>query len=73
MIRAATLSVEAVDHIERLLTMQMSPGEILVNMDVAFDDGLDTDQLEHAIAEVEASIADAVPSAHRVFVEPVAG
>jgi cation diffusion facilitator family transporter len=73
MIRAATLSIEEVDHIERLLTMQMSPDEILVNMDVAFDDGLDTDQLEQAIARVEAAIADAVPSSRRVFIEPVAG
>jgi len=73
MIRAATLSVAEVDHIERLLTMQMSPDEILVNMDVAFDDGLDTDQLEAAIVRVEEAITSAAPSARRVFIEPVAG
>ena len=73
LIRAATFSIEEVDHIERLLTMQMSPDEILINMDVAFDDGLTTDQLEEAVARVEAAITDAVPSARGIFIEPVSG
>ena len=70
-IRAATLGVDEVQRIDRLLTMQLAPEEILVNMDVAFDDGLDTDQLEAAIRHIEGVIEEAVPSARKVFIEPV--
>ena len=70
-IRAATLGVDEVQRIDRLLTMQLAPEEILVNMDVAFDDGLDTDQLEAAIRHIEGVIEEAVPSAKKVFIEPV--
>ncbi len=70
-IRAATLGVDEVQRIDRLLTMQLAPEEILVNMDIAFDDGLDTDQLEAAIRHIEAVIEEAVPSARKVFIEPV--
>lgn len=72
-LRAATLSVEQVQRIDRLLTMQLAPEEILVNMDIVFDDGLDTDQMEVAIAEIEAGIRAAVPAARKVFIEPVDG
>ncbi len=72
-IRAATLGVDEVQRIDRLLTMQLAPEEILVNMDIAFDDGLDTDQLEAAIRHIEAVIEEAVPSARKVFIEPVVG
>ncbi len=70
-IRVATLGVDEVQRIDRLLTMQLAPEEILVNMDVAFDDGLDTDQLEAAIRHIEDVIEEAVPSARKVFIEPV--
>ncbi len=72
-VRAATLSVDEVSRIDRLLTMQLAPEEILVNMDVVFDDGLDTQQMEEAIAEIEAEIRVSVPSAKKVFIEPVDG
>jgi cation diffusion facilitator family transporter len=72
-IRAATFSVEEVERIDRLLTMQLAPDEILVNMDIVFDDGLDTDALEDAIEQIERIIAESVPSATRVFIEPVDG
>ncbi|GMQ84914.1 MAG: cation diffusion facilitator family transporter [Acidimicrobiia bacterium] len=70
-IRAATLGVDEVQRIDRLLTMQLGPEEILVNMDVAFDDGLDTDQMEAVIKHIEAVIEESVPSARKVFIEPV--
>jgi cation diffusion facilitator family transporter len=72
-IRAATLSVDQVERIDRVLTMQLAPEQILVNMDVVFDDGLDTDQLEEAIGRIEAEIQDAVPAAQKIFIEPVEG
>lgn len=70
-IRAAILSVDQVNHVDRVLTMQLAPHEILVNADVTFDDGLTGDQLEEAVAAVETSIEEAVPVATRVFIEPV--
>ena len=66
-IRLAILSVGAVNHVDRILTMQLAPEEILVNADVAFDAGVDE---VAAIEQVEASIAEAVPSATRIFIEP---
>ena len=71
-IRAATYSVEEVHHIARLLTMQLSPEEILVNMDLVFDEGLSDDDVERAIVEVEDRIVRGVPAASRIFIEPVA-
>jgi cation diffusion facilitator family transporter len=67
-IRVAVLSVGEVHHVERLLTMQMSPHEILVTADVAFDEGADE---VLAIELVEASIREACPDAKRIFIEPV--
>jgi cation diffusion facilitator family transporter len=71
MILAATLSVGEVHHVDRLLTMQMAPHEILVNMDVVFDDGLSVEEVEDVIARTESAILGAVPTASRVFIEPV--
>lgn len=68
-IRAATLSVREVSSIGRLLTMQLSPHEILVNMDVHLDDGLTTDQAEAVIDNIEAAIQEDVPEATRIFIE----
>jgi len=70
-IRAATYSVGAVHHVERILTMRLAPEQILVNMDVAFDDGLTDEELERAVVEIENTIRESVPSATRIFVEPV--
>ncbi len=67
-IRVAILSVDEVHHVERLLTMQMAPSEILVTADVAFDDGVDE---VSAVEKVEAAIRSACPEATRIFIEPV--
>jgi cation diffusion facilitator family transporter len=70
-IRAAVLSVGEVRTIDRLLTMQLAPDEILVTMDLDFDEGTAGDDIERAIVEIEQKITEAVPSATRIFVEPV--
>ncbi|MCB2224213.1 MAG: cation diffusion facilitator family transporter [Actinobacteria bacterium] len=69
-IRAAALSVPAVETVQRLLTMHLGPDEILVNMDLGIEDGLSGDELEDVIVEVEQRIDAAVPEATRIFVEP---
>jgi hypothetical protein len=48
--------------------MQLGPQEILVNADVAFDEGVDE---VASIHRVEAAIRRTVPQATRIFVEPV--
>jgi len=68
-IRAAILSMPQVVSIGRLLTMQLSPHEILVNLDVALEDGLTGEQVEVAIDRIEARIQAVVPEATRIFVE----
>ena len=70
-IRAAVLSVGEVRTVDRLLTMQLAPDEILVTMDLDFDEGITGDDIERAIVEIEQTITEAVPSATRIFVEPV--
>jgi cation diffusion facilitator family transporter len=67
-IRVAILSVEEVHHVERLLTMQMAPHEILVTADVAFD--MDVDEVP-AIEKVESSIREVCEDVSRIFIEPV--
>ena len=66
LIRSATLSVPQVRSIGRLLTMQLSPNEILVNMDVELDEGLTTAEAESAIDAIEAGIKEALPDASRI-------
>ncbi len=66
-IRVAILSVGPVNHVDRLLTMQLGPDEILVNADVAFDKDAD---VVAAIEQIERAVADAVPAATRIFIEP---
>lgn len=70
-IRAAALSVGEVRTVDRLLTMQRAPNEILVTMDVEFDDGISGDRIEAAIVSIETMITDAVPEATRIFIEAV--
>jgi cation diffusion facilitator family transporter len=66
-IRVAILSVGPVNHVDRLLTLQLGPHEILVNADVAFDEDAD---VVAAIEQIERAVADAVPAATRIFIEP---
>jgi divalent metal cation (Fe/Co/Zn/Cd) transporter len=69
-IRAAALSVREVEQVVQLLTMHLGPEEILVNMDLALEDGLTTDQVEAVIERVESRIRADEPLATRIFVEP---
>lgn len=69
LIRSATLGVDAVESIGRLLTMQLSPSEILVNMDVDLSDGLSGAEIEGAVDAIEDAVRAVVPEATRIFVE----
>lgn len=65
----AVNSMPEVTESMELLTMHISPEEILVNISVQFVDGLDTDQIEQAIDSIERNIKAAVPEVGRIFIE----
>ena len=69
-IRAVTYGIDEVERVNRLLTMQLAPDEILINMEVVFDAGLSQARLQQAIGRIEAAVQDVVPSASRIFIEP---
>jgi cation diffusion facilitator family transporter len=69
-IEEAVRSVPEVEGIRDLLTMHVGPDEILVNLDVCFKDGLDTDGVEEAIVRVENAIREKAPNVGKIFVEP---
>lgn len=69
-LRDAIDGCDDVDEIRELLTMHVGPDEVLVNVEIAFRDGLDTDGVEAAIVAVEKRISDAVPEAAKIFIEP---
>ena len=68
-IRGAALSIVGVDSVDRLLTMHLGPDEVLVNMDLVVDEGLDGSQIERITEEAEAAIRANVPVATRIFIE----
>ncbi len=68
-IREAVEGVPEVDTLLDLLTLHLGPREILVNLNVNFQDGLDTDAVEGVIDRIEVRIREAVPEATRIFIE----
>ena len=68
-IREAVESVPQVERALEVLTLHLGPEEILVNLNVHFRDGLDTDALEEAVDRIEERIRAAVPAAQRIFIE----
>ena len=70
LIRGVTLAVPEVESIGRLLTMQLAPHQILVNMDVDLRDGLSAAEAEAIIDQIEKAVQLAVPAASRIFIEP---
>jgi cation diffusion facilitator family transporter len=69
-IREAIEACGDVEEIRDFLTMHVGPDQILVNVEIAFRDGLDTDGVEAAIRDVERRVQEAVPTVGRIFVEP---
>ena len=54
---------------KRPLSLYFGPNEVLVNLDVHFEDGLTSDQIEETIDRIEAGIKTAVPNVNRIYVE----
>jgi divalent metal cation (Fe/Co/Zn/Cd) transporter len=51
------------------LTMQMSPDQVLINMDIEFHRHLSPAELISAIDRIEAAIRERHPSVGRIFLE----
>jgi cation diffusion facilitator family transporter len=51
------------------LSLYFGPNEVLVNLDVNFVDGLNSDQIEHAVDQIEARIREAIPAVNRIYIE----
>jgi divalent metal cation (Fe/Co/Zn/Cd) transporter len=69
-IERAIRDVDGVDHLIELLSMHLSPEEVLVTADVRFNDDLSTEQIARTIDRVEAAIREVAPEATRIYVEP---
>lgn len=59
----------AVDKVGDLLTMQLGPEQVLLNVDIQFHANLNLQQLESAIDRIEACIRKEQPSVQRIFIE----
>jgi cation diffusion facilitator family transporter len=59
----------SVTEVGDLLTMQLGPAEVLVNVDIRFRRDLETAQLEAAIDRIEGGIRRAEPTVRRIFIE----
>ena len=59
----------SVDKVGDLLTMQLGPEQVLVNVDIRFCRGLGVQELEIAIDRIEKSIRQKEPTVGRIFIE----
>ncbi|MEN8122478.1 MAG: cation diffusion facilitator family transporter [Bacteroidota bacterium] len=60
---------ENVTAYKRPLSLYFGPLEVLVNLDVEFDDALTADQLEETVDKIEREIKNTIPSVNRIFIE----
>jgi cation diffusion facilitator family transporter len=59
----------AVVEVRRLLTMQLGPDQLLLNMDVQFDPGLSAAEIAAAIRRLETHIREQQPDVTNIFIE----
>ena len=67
--RALVLSDPAIEGVGDILTMYVGPKELLVNLDVAFGEGVDAAGMHASIARVEAALKAAYPEVGNVYIE----
>jgi cation diffusion facilitator family transporter len=69
-IRAAVEDDEAVEEVVDLLTMQLSPQDVLLNLKVRFRGDLPAHEVGEAVDRLEHTLRDRHPEINRIFVEP---
>ena len=66
-------AIEAADGVESIVdfrTVYFGPEEVLVAADVAFDDGIDTAEMDRRITEIEDRLTELSPDVNKVYIEP---
>jgi cation diffusion facilitator family transporter len=58
-----------IDTVHRLLTMHFGPNEVLLNIEVEFNQGLSSDELASAVDRIEKSIRKTHPEVRNIFIE----
>jgi cation diffusion facilitator family transporter len=69
-IRRTIIESEGIDSLVELLTMRMSPDDVLVAARVDLDDTSTVDELEQSAEEVERRVREAHPEVRHVFLDP---
>jgi len=69
-IRKTIIESPGIDSLVEMLTMRMSPEEVLVAARVDLDDTATVDELEKASEEVERRVREAHPEVRHVFLDP---
>jgi cation diffusion facilitator family transporter len=54
---------------KRPLSLYFGPNEVLVNLDVTFERGMTSSQIEIAVDRLESKIKTAIPTVNRIFIE----
>lgn len=68
-IRGIVSQDDRIISVNELITMQMGPQHILVNLSLEFDRKLSSGDVQSTISEFNEQIKDAVPTVSRVFIE----
>jgi len=68
-VRRIVTADPAVRHVNTLLTMQLGPDEILVNLGLQFQRGLGAEEIIRAIERLEGAVRREHPTITRVFIE----
>jgi divalent metal cation (Fe/Co/Zn/Cd) transporter len=58
-----------VEAFKRPLSLYFGPSEVLVNLEVDFNDDLSSDDIEKAIDGIEVKIKERIPVVNRIFIE----
>ncbi len=61
-----------VDAVLEMLTMQLSPDDVLVAMKIDFTQQLDSDQVEQASTQIERELMESFPTVRHVFLDATA-
>ncbi|WP_226022482.1 cation diffusion facilitator family transporter [Halomicrobium salinisoli] len=69
-LRDSILSFDGVVDIVGFRTVYFGPGEVLVTADVAFDPGMETDEIDDLITSIEATLKEAGQGVVKVYIEP---
>ena len=54
----------------RILTLYLGPEDLLMTIDVTFDESADRDTIDYSIDEIERGIVASFPQTTRIFIEP---